>query len=251
MDYLNIPVAFCVYMLKTQKIKQFRLFIYLKTICSGHFKLSDELIEKACTELGYKSVKTFHAHFRFLVQKKWITYNSISGNYRVIGFKQVANRLKVPSSKGALYYPEFSKNFTGFVAGAVISFYMIYRNHKERRSALLKRSARKNRLSVPYSLPHTYLSKILNISKTTARNYRQSAIDMGFIKVTKTLLPTGISSSEIFNYKKYATVNSNIVRSVNNNLCLQQADILISTIKLRNKRNLRFAFKKFGKNMHR
>ncbi len=125
MDYLNIPVAFCVYMLKMQKVKHFRLFIYLKTICSGHFKLSNELTEKACSELCYKSVKTFNTHLKFLVQKKWITVNNNSGNYRLIGFKQVANRLKVPTAKGAIYYPEYSKCFTGFVAA--VCNYILYK----------------------------------------------------------------------------------------------------------------------------
>ena len=247
MDYLNIPVAFCVYMLRTQKVKQFRLFIYLKTICSGHFKLSNELIEKACTELGYKSVKTFHTHFKFLVQKKWITVNSKSGNYRLIGFKQVANRLKVPTSKGVIYYTEYCLCFTGFAAATVITYYMKYRCQRERRSALKKWSASKNRPSASFSLPHTYLAKVLNISKSSARHYRQYAIDGGFIEITKNYLKTSIPIVDIHHFKKYSDFNSDIIRKVKKAVCLQQADKLTSSIILRRKRNLRFASKKFGK----
>lgn len=251
MDYLNIPVAFCVYILRTQKVKQFRLFIYLKTICSGHFKLSNELIEKTCKELGYKSVKTFHAHFKFLVQKKWITVNSKSGNYRLIGFKQVANRLKVPTSKGVIYYTEYCLCFTGFIAAAVVTYYMKYRSHKERRSALLKRSARKCRPSASFSLPHTYLSKILKIPKITAQRYRQCAIDEGFIVVTKNYVKTLIPTTEIHNFKKYSGADPNTVRKVNKTICFQQADKLNSSLILRRKRNIRFVARKHGKKWYR
>ncbi len=251
MDYMNIPVAFCVYMLKTQKVKQFRLFIYLKTICSGHFKLSDSLIKKTCSELGYKSEKTFFVHLKYLVQKKWITVNSKSGNYRLIGYKQVANRLKVPTSKGGIFYPEYSKCFTGYIAAVVITFYIKYRSHNERRSALKKWSARKSRLSASFILPHTYLAKVLKVSKTTAQRYRQCAIDTGLIIATKSYFKTYIPITEIHNYKKYSGVDPNTVRKIKKTIYVQQADKLKSLITLRKKRNIRFVSKKFGKKWYR
>jgi hypothetical protein len=251
MDYLNIPVAFCVYILKTHHIKQFQLFIYLKTICSGHFQLTDALIEQIRTDLNYRSVKTFQSYFQFLLQQKWITYNGSTENYRLIGFERIADRMRVPTSKGVIYYPEFLNCFKGFITGAVVTYYMIYRSQNERRPALKKRGARKSRLSASFSLPHNYLAKVLKVSKITAQRYRQYAIESGFIEVSKSYIKTILPLTDIENFKKYSGNEPSKVRKINNTVCLQEADKLKSNLILRRKKNIRFVNRKFGKKWYR
>ncbi|HEY4788568.1 MAG TPA: hypothetical protein VIH57_21105 [Bacteroidales bacterium] len=247
MDYLNIPVALCTYMLKWHIVMQIRLYTYLKTICYGRFKLSEDFINNCCVALEYKSKKTFKAHFEYLLQNKWLTFNSKSGSYRIVGLSHIANRLRFQTSKGAIFYPEYFKKFKGFVTGTVITYYMIKRSQEERRSALKKGSASKSRPLASYSLPHSYLAKVLNVPVSTARSYRKNAIDSGFLKAKKTYIETLIPISEIDLFKKFASVESDKIKIVNKSVCIQQADQIESSIFLRMKRDIHIITKKYRK----
>lgn len=242
MDYLSIPVELCKYAIKEHKVNQLRLYVFLKSKCSGQIKLPKERIDNYCLELGYKSTKTFNNNLSWLIKHKWITVNTKSGNYRIKGFLELTNKLMFCSVKGAIFEPiDFSK-FKAFVAGATITYFMIQKSrYNKKRPELLQWSSRKSHYKMPafYSLPHTYLSKILNVSKSCAKKQRNLAIQHQFISSVHKFEPIEIASGEILNYLKYCDTNTNNLIGYKNHLKKQLNDILTSNIKLRTKNNFK------------
>ncbi|OFX59419.1 MAG: hypothetical protein A2046_07145 [Bacteroidetes bacterium GWA2_30_7] len=252
MDYINIPVELCRYTLTNHKVSQVRLFIYLKTICSGQFKLSDDKIKSICNNLNYKTPKTFKVHFNWLLKQEWITINGKSGYYKIKGFIPLANKLKLKSVRGAIFEPLDFTAFKPFIIAAVITYYMNYRSRNERLSECLTGRPKKYRLSPAFfSLPHLYLAKILNISKSLAATYRNLAINAGFIKVKRRLNKLPIPLIEKNNYKKYFASEKQNIRVINKALYEQLNDELISNVILRTKNNLKKNLKKNGKKLYR
>ncbi len=186
MNYLNIPVELCKYALTHRKTAQLRLYVFLKVKCSGHMKLSEYQIEEFSHDLNIKSHKTFNSHLNWLLQEEWITYNSKSGNYRIKGFNELSKKLKFTSVTGAIFKIKDFKKFKAFCAAAVITYYMNYKSRIEKQSEFKKMCSRKNCFSpASFSLPHTYLAKVLNTSKSNAAIYRKLAIISGYIKAFK------------------------------------------------------------------
>ncbi len=254
MDYLSIPVELCKYAIKEHKVNQLRLYVFLKSKCSGQIKLPKERIDSYCLELGYKSTKTFKNNLNWLIMHKWITVNTKSGNYRIKGFLELSNKLMFCSVKGAIFEPlDFSK-FKAFVSGAVITYYMKQKSrYNKKRSELLIGSSRKYRSKKPafYSLPHTYLAKVLNLSKSAAKKHRDSAINFNFINSLHKFKQLYIPKKEILLYLKYSESNQNKLIGYKKNLVEQLNDVLTSNIILRTKRNFKNKLKSKGKKVHR
>lgn len=237
--YLSIPVDLGRWALTNHKVNQVKLYIYLKTICSGHFKLSDELISCTCSELSIKSKRTFKSQFKWLIQKKWITVNSKKASYRIIGFPQLSSKLKFSSCKGALFEPmDFSK-FKEFLIASVITYYMIRKSRWDIKSELHTRSSRKYFFPpASYSLPHTYLAKILHASKTNAAHFRNLAIKSGYIKAKPKFVEIEIPKSEFRLYKKFNIDENQKFRVIKGKLYRQLNDELTSIIFLSTKKSL-------------
>ncbi|MDA3929223.1 MAG: hypothetical protein PF541_09700, partial [Prolixibacteraceae bacterium] len=64
---MNIPITLITYALTNKVVNQLKLYLYLKSVCSGHFKLNDKNIELACEYLGLKTEKTFHKNLHWLI----------------------------------------------------------------------------------------------------------------------------------------------------------------------------------------
>ena len=249
---MNVPVELCRYALANHIVSQVRLFIYLKTICSGQFKLSDERIKNICAELNYKTPKTFKAHFAWLLKHKWITVNGKTGFFKIKGFIPLAKKLKFQSARGALFEPLDFSLFKPFIIAAVITYFMNYKSRNERLSECLTGRPKKYRLSPAFfSLPHLYLAKVLNISKSLAATYRNQAIQAGFITVKRKLKKIEIPLPEAKNYKKYFASDDQHLKIIDDVLYEQKNDELISTVFLRTKKNLKKKFKKHGNFSHR
>jgi hypothetical protein len=242
---LNIPVGLCIYILRHRIDKQMRLFFYMKTCTSGHFKLTEEFKNTACEVLKYKSIKTFNKHFNWLILHRWITVNSKKGSYRIIGLPQIAYRMKTPSAKCAEFNPIDWNKFKGFISGAVITYLMINKSRRERRPVRDKGSTRMSRRSALFFMPHFYLAMQLGITKSKAQRVRQSAINAGYVVATKNFNYANITTEQLKNFRKYSGKCN--IRIINNIVMLQQPDILKSKILLKRKLNLKFTYSLFGK----
>jgi hypothetical protein len=243
--YISIPIELCKYALTNHKVNQVKLFVYLKTICCGHFKLTDELIIKTCTDLGYKSKKTFYANISWLIRNKWITINSKSCSYRLVGLVQLSFKLGFHSVKGALFDPPIFSEFKPFLAAAVITYLMAYKSRIERLSEQkLGSSSKSSRSPAFYTLPHAYLAGALDVPRSVAANYRYLAVKAKYIAVEHQFEKLNIPLSEKHLYKKYNTTRPETIRVRNKELYRQLPDRLISCIFLRTRQNFKITRKK-------
>jgi len=106
-----------------------------------------------------------------------------------------------------------------------------------------------SRRSALFYLPHTYLAKLIGITKLQAQCIREHAVKDGFITVKKNYEKTKKKISELDNFRKFS--ESPKLKVVNNKVVIQHSDILYSNIILRKKRNLKFVFYLYGKKRYR
>jgi hypothetical protein len=245
-SFLNVPVELCKYALTNHKVNQVKLYVYLKTICSGHFKVNKNLIAIVCKELKLKSGKTFKSNLNWLLEENWITVNSKSKSYRIIGFRQLAKKLEFNSATGALFDPPEFEKFRAFLIGAVISYHSKWKRRKAWQSGLLEGSPRKSCKppSDPSDFACLYLAKILNVSKTTASKYKVIAEKAGYIKIEKCFSQIDVPISQLPLLKKYSDKSIEKIRSINGKVCLQEADKIYPSIHLRRKSNIKCCRKK-------
>lgn len=248
--HLSVPVQLFSIAIEKNLTRELKLFLFLKIYTSGHFKLSNTFIDDACCSLDYKSPKTLKKHLNSLLKIKWITLNSKSGSYRIIGFAQLSRKLKITSSKSVEFRYSNFKTFSGFVAAVTITYLMMVKSLREKRSREKKWSRSKNRCQALYHLPLTYMSKCLSIDKSKVQRLRKEAVNTSYISITKNFYYTNIPLEQANNFKKYSDekINDGFIRIINNQVMLQKPDYIKSNLVFYKKRTLRFVHSCYGKN---
>ena len=118
-NYLNIPVSVCYLAFENNCIKQLQLYCWLKTQCSGHFRLTEQLIYSGVNQLE-TTRQTFKKRLKWLVDNRWIGLNTKSGSYHINSFKVIHRRSGSQLIKGVLWeYYDFKK-FTNFIYAALL-----------------------------------------------------------------------------------------------------------------------------------
>ena len=252
-SYMNIPVQLIRITLE-QKIKNtVKLYLYLKWITSGHFILNGHVIKSICNNLGYKTPKTFYKHLNLLLKWKWITINSSKERYRIISYKQLAKKLSFRAYMGVIFEPvDFSK-LNAFMYGAIISYFVKYRRRADSlsRSKGSGRSSNRNGSSSYNSLPCKYLAGVLNISQSTASEYKQLAHKHGFITVVKKYETLDNVPSDNNNYWKELIDKPNAIVLVDGKFQIQLADEITPNVYFRSKKEIKKHLKLYGKNPKR
>jgi len=238
-DYILIPIALMVYAFQKKIMNPFRTFIYLKTICSGHFTISPGFIRNHSSILAINP-KTFRNHLNQLVSIGWITINGKRKSYRLIGFVQLARRYELQSAKGAIFYFTDIDRFKEFCVAAVTKYLIHWVRRGRFRSGLNRESPSKNRKRPSYpNLPERYLSKVLGLSKSTVSSYYHLAEEANYMKITPQFQETLIPISQFEMFKKHGYDNPDSLRKSWNTLLLQRPHKIHVDIFLRRKDNLR------------
>ena len=183
---MNVPISILIYALRHKQVSKVRLFLYLKSICSGHFLLSEEMIDEVCLALKWKSVKTFKANLSWLVRHKWITVNSKLNAYRIVSYKQLGRMIKSKINTSALMFEDDFNCFRAFMYAAVITWSMKAKTRIDRKSGRKKGGPKKSfRYRDYFQLPVRYLAKILKVDLSSASRYKTQAKNAGFLDVKK------------------------------------------------------------------
>ncbi len=253
-DYINVPVDLCLYSLKERKTSQVRLFLYFKSISNGFVSISSKTIKESAINLNVCQ-KTVRNHLKWLIKENWLSYYSISNSYHIIGFKTLANKLSFKTATGAIFYKNDISNYKAFAIAAVTT-YQIKRIARRRKDAGLKRGSPSFQDLPPYPLyphlSHTYLSKVLGLSKSNVANYRNLAIKYKYLKIEKQFKKTGQPNTQFFQLKKYCESHSHLLRRFRNKIFIQLPDKIESNIYLRSKKELisKVADNYNGKKLH-
>ncbi len=187
--YTTLPIGLCKYALVNRKINQLKLYLYLKLTSSGYIRYEDNINEHITNwsiELNLDR-KTVSSSFKWLIENKWITVNSISKALHIKGYSALAKKLKLIIKSSVIYEPTDFKDLKGICCASVIIYYrnkLKYFNRKNK-SVVNMRLTKKNLKLLKngsYFLPLTYIAKSLKISKSTANNFKKIALEFGFIE---------------------------------------------------------------------
>jgi hypothetical protein len=251
-DYLNVPLELCAYSLKHNKTKQVGLYLYFKSISRGHINNCKEVYSDAARyfELCGRTIKN---HTLWLINEGWLIPFPNLNSIRVIGFRQLAEKLNFISASGVLIYKAELKDYKSAAIAAIIKYSILRMKRKKPLTELKKGSSQSCRF-LPYPhLPHAYLAKVLNKSKTTSAIYRKLAKEKKFLKSKKRFQDLNLPSVNLNHFKEFGPYESEKLKKIGNRINEQLPDEIICNITLRRKNNLRAIVKKnwMGKKRYR
>ncbi len=261
--YTTLPAGVCIYALTNRKVNQIKLYVYLKSISSGHIKYHSTIYDykkEWAKDLNCHS-KTIKSSIDWLIKNKWITVNGKRKSLRIVSYKQVCIKNNIDTKRAAIYEPD---NFNAFRAFCIAVAIIYFRNRKkwnDKRSAFNKRNsdASKNRYAYPkgfYPLPNLYLAKCLKISKASAHKYKMEAIKYGFISRKKQISCIYSGKNKLMKEAKNAYAKGSLdedfarrLRAGKKYLKIIDSDAIKSEIVLKSKR-FDFDKKRLGKKVN-
>ncbi|MCB2222119.1 MAG: hypothetical protein KQI35_17180 [Bacteroidetes bacterium] len=252
-DYINLPIELLTFSVRERKVNQLQLFIGLKSLfTNGQFILSRETKSQVCIYLGYKSEKTFNNNFQWLVQNRWVYFRK--GHCIIKSFTKIAVKYDFTCYKVALFIPEIDMpNFKAFIYGAIITYLMVWKGNKDRRSgadlgsSYMKRNPVSSSL-LYYNLPVRYMAKALNISKSTASNYKNIANDAGYIEVKHDYSFVVFGGSNFKEYMKWLSPEQKCkICNMDGKIYIQNPDLIKSNIIIKRNRPMRMMLRKSSK----
>lgn len=235
-NYLNIPISLCYFALTKKHIPELQLYCWLKTQCSGHFRLSNQLVFIGTRQLS-TTKNTFKKRLKWLLKNRWITLNNKTEYYHINSFRVSHNRTGSTCNKGALWeYYDF-RLFKEFVYTAVLynlartKWYFDRKLQKEQgrsvvKAGNIKRGSAACRDLPSFSLPLLYAAKKLNTNKTFIASMKTTAKCAGFIVVKPVLEPLNIKPAEYEAYRKHHPEKHKLVKR-RGKLYMQMPDKII------------------------
>jgi len=225
------------------------VYVYLKYSCDGYFMLPKGSISCHASALKL-SIPTFKKQLKELIRLKWIVINGKRKAYRVIGFVSLAKKLKFESYKAVEFEQKNFQSFKEFIIASVLTYFMEFKRRNERKSEYSKRCSIMNLLSPSFShtLPNKYLAKVLNISISTASEYKQLAADAGYVKIRKRFsklpIPITIPRKGLIAFLQETRINPLTVRKIKGSYFEQKPDLIESKLEIKTKTNLKKALSK-------
>jgi hypothetical protein len=238
---MNLPITIPAYTLTHKVVNQLKLYLYLKWVCSGHFKINDENVKAACKFLGMKTEKTFHKNLQWLIYYKWVAYNSNTSGIRVISFTRLCHKLDISTKSGVVFEKDDFQSFRPFLYAAVYAWSIRHKNWLERQPVRKKGRARKSMSKARTEgyrgqMPNRYLAKILKLDHSTISRYKLAASTAGYLLAEHRYEDTQLSIKFLYPMQKYLPDESHLLVGHNNTVQRQLPDAITHTIHLKHRR---------------
>jgi hypothetical protein len=234
---MNIPIELLVFALSKRKVSQVRLYLYLKSQCSGYLSWTPELKERIKKDLDIKESRTIDRNLDWLLKNKWIITNTKRGSIRIVSYLVLSQKLQFRSATGAIFETIDFQNFRPFIYAAVVTYYLQYKHR------IAKQSERKKGRSITNcsfrDMPAEYLANVLKLGKSTIVRYRQKAWDAGFIKMKHRYKPLLIPVGELAFCRIYGDEEAWQLVIHNNQVKIQLSNAITTCIHLRTKSGLK------------
>ncbi len=251
-NWLNIPVSICIYALKYKCINQLQLFCWLKLNCNHRFCCNNQLIFSAMKELRINK-QTFYRRLSWLIKKKWIGVNSIKKIYHLNSFRIIHNKTNLPIRKSVIWQTEMSfSEFRAFICGSIICYFVKRKNFTDKydivkidkdfnRVRMKKKRPMMNSGLNYYNLPLEYLSKQLNLPKSTIQGMIALAQKHSFIEVQEKFQETNISVKRLNQLRRFDKNNDSLRKLVykDGKVFEQLPNSITPLIRLTNSSNLK------------
>jgi hypothetical protein len=239
-SYMIIPVELCFYTLRNKLIRPCQLYVYLKSVCRGQLRLQKEDINNISKILGLKSSRAIVNNLKILQINNWIGYCHKSKYYLVRGFKRIGSYYNFKSRSGAEFNSNDIRQFKAFLAGTTIS----YLANRQKRAKWM--SERKKGRSTPgihtpsnfYPVANLALAKILNISSSTAFEFKKLAARHKYILLKKNFRSTGLSKVLKNRYKRNSPDIAHKVRIRKKEIVLQDIDTVCPIIRFKTRKKI-------------
>jgi hypothetical protein len=238
MKYLKIPIGLCVFCLKNKLSKPFSLYLLLKMRCSSIIKIGMPVARDFAEELGYKSVKSIYYNLKILQDYNFVGLNPRNDIYVIRGFDKLRSMYKLPSTIAVLFYPSDLRKIKGFLIGSLITS-LIYKEER-RIKAVEFIEGRSNHAASSFLFPasNLILSKLLNISISTASEYKKCAVKHGYITITPNLKYLPIHYRSVQFYRKSNPEDGDKLVIRNKKVYLQQPDLVCSRIEYKYRKKI-------------
>lgn len=180
---MKFPVQLGSYALKYKYFRPLHLYMGLKFRTNNVFKIDDTLLSVIASDLMLKSHKTIKANLGILIRLNWIGHNPRTGNYFLRSYDKVREMYGFNSRSSVEIGLSDIKTFRAFISGAIISNLV---NISRRRALARERNLgcslhRTNKLPDFFPVANLALSKMLNISISTAWELKRLAHKEGYI----------------------------------------------------------------------
>ncbi len=204
---MNIPITLISYSLSNKIVNQFRLYLYMKKVTSGQFKLDEKSMNDACDFLEIICSETFFKNLDWLVKNKWVTVNSYTNSYRVISFTRLCHKLRIPTQTGVVFETDDFRTFRPFLYAAVIAWQVRRKDWVERQPVRKEGRTSKSMPAMkayfPKSeMPNRYLAKVLDLDYSTVSKYKKAAARAGYIRYSHQYRDTGYSKDLMYCLKQ-------------------------------------------------
>ena len=236
-----IPIEICQDALMNKTVRELQIFIWLKMYCSGKLRITSEVLRKIMADLGIKTDKTVWAGINSLLNKGWITFSRKSGYYFIKSFERIRESEGYTRRTGAEFNIKDIKSFKGFIVAAVIG-QMISVQKKHRWITERKKRGSKTVNHSPqlyFPIANAALAKILNVSVSTAYEWKKLADKHGFISIKKDFACIDTVYPQFLNeLKKYGEIPSERLLFKNGCIWEQLPDKCTSSINLKSRKKL-------------
>lgn len=238
---MNIPITLITYSLTNKVVNQLRLYLYLKCVCSGQFKIRDGSVNEACKFLNLKTEKTFHKNLLWLIQNKWVAYNSNTRVIRVSSFARLCHRLDIMTKSGVVFEKDDFQSFRPFLYAAVYAWSIRHKNWLERQPVRKKgrtnSSMSKANIRQRGSMPNKYLAKILMLDHSTISRYKKAATTAGYLFFRHRYDDTQLQLKFLYPLQKSIPEEAHLLVAHNNTVQRQLPDRITSHIHLKRRHN--------------
>lgn len=183
---LHVPTSLVQNVVITHFINEFRLYLLMKSMCSGKMKLPEETVKTIMSVMKVKTRSTITARLSSLIHRNWIGFNPKTGIYFIRGFNAVCRVEGINTKHAVVYSAEDCKDFVGFV-GAVLflNFYKSVKRGLRNGTVTIKGVTKQFHKATPLYLPVSIggISKSLRISSTYVHKLKQRATKAGLLMV--------------------------------------------------------------------
>lgn len=197
-----VPISYCQFLIENGCVNAGKLHVYLKYESNGIFPYKEAL---------RKSSQYYDVSERTI--RRWLSqarrYNMIGKNTDdnllfVRGWQYFFNQYKFPKKASYRFKKKDLKDFKTYCYAAVISYMATRAQARE-----TERSRRSDKYVRSYQAPawvpmaSKAISKTMRVPISTARFYRNKAVDAGYIEKKPNLQHCNIHTSNLKRYKKY------------------------------------------------
>lgn len=198
-----IPVDLAQYILTMKLYKQFQLYVYLKSQHSNGIFFSSSLDrEKAKNNLHLKSIRTINNLLKKTIQLNWIGYKTQTRTYYIRSIDRLRILYNLNRRASFEFHINKMMSLKALMIAAVISN-MIKAQERRLKERVRTRGRTNQRSFSFFPVADKAVSKILNVSPSTAHLYKKLVIKHRLGEIKKILIETPLSKDYIGVMKMY------------------------------------------------